>query len=432
MGIEHRKTEELFELISKAVSPFHTVAYACDILEKEGFTKLEFHEKWELKKGGAYYLKLYDTSLFAFRIGRDLDEHMILRMAVAHTDFPAFRIKPSPEMQTNGYQKLNTEVYGGMVLNSWFDRPLSMAGKVTLKSGEIFSPKEVLIDFERPMMVIPGLAIHLNRDINKGVEWNKQKDILPIIGMEEEPEESFFHQLIAKELGVCAGDILDFDLYTYNLDKPCCVGMNRELILSPRLDDLVSVHALLHGLKGEVYGGDIHLVAFYDHEEVGSESKQGAATNFTNVLLEKIFESLGYDRIKLYEVLMDSLLVSLDVAHGFHPNFPEKYDPTNLAKLNHGVVIKVDTRQKYAYDTVSVAVIQQICEEHNISYQKFANRSDATCGNTMGPIVSALLPVRAIDLGIPLLSMHSAAETIGEKDQQSMLELMQAFFSIRR
>jgi len=426
------KIDTFFEYLDNSTSPFYVVKNSSEILDAAGFQNLSFEEPWKLEKGGAYYVKLYDTTIFAFKIGKDIGEDMILRLAAAHTDFPAFRIKPNPEMRERGYLRLNTEVYGGMILSSWFDRALSISGKVALKSDRAFYPKEVLVDFKKPLMVIPNLAIHLNRDVNRGVEINKQKDVLPLLGMSDEKVHNYFTKLLSEQLQVPEEDILDYDLFLYNLDKANLVGMNQEFICSPRLDDLSSAYALIQGILHDVCDKDIHMVCLYDNEEIGNRTKQGSASQFTTMLLEKLFASLGRTRINLFEVMQRSHILSVDVAQAYHPNFSSKYDPTNVAELNKGIAFKIDTAQRYAFDTGAVAILQQLCEENDIPYQKFVNRSDATAGSTMGPVISTQLPVRTVDIGVPLLAMHSAVETMGTKDIESMLRLMEVYFTTKR
>ncbi len=426
------KTDEFYAFLDNSTSPFYVVKNCSEILDRAGFRCLSFEDTWSLQRGGSYYIKLYDTALFAFTVGKSVSKDMILRIAAAHTDFPSFRIKPNPEMREKGYIRLNTESYGGMVLSSWFDRPLSFSGKVSLRSEQLFKPKEVLIDIKKPLMVIPNLAIHLNREVNNGVEINKQKDVLPILGMADEDIHNYFINHLAKHLEVSAEDILDYDLFIYNLDKACTVGAYDEFICAPRLDDLSSVYALIHGIIGQVDDKDIHMICLFDNEEIGNRTKQGSASLFTTMLLEKIFQSLGKSRMDLYEVLHRSFILSVDVAQAYHPNYGAKYDPTNTAELNKGIAIKIDTAQRYAYDTGAIAIIQQLCEDYNIPYQKFVNRSDATAGGTMGPVISTQLPARALDIGVPLLAMHSAMETMGIKDLDSIIRLMEVFFSTER
>lgn len=424
--------DDFFRFLDNSTSPFQVIKNSSEILEHGGFQHLSFEEDWDLQKGGSYYVKLFDTALYAFKIGKDIDEGLILRMAVAHTDFPSLRIKPNPEIKEKSFLKLNTEVYGGMILNSWFDRALSIAGKVALRSKQAFQTNEILVDFKRPLMVIPNLAIHLNRDVNKGVEVNKQTDILPLLGMTEDKADNYLKNLLASELKVPVEDILDYDLFVYNLDKAQSVGVNREFICSPRLDDLSSVYALMQGILGKVCEKDIHMICLFDNEEVGNQTKQGCDTQFTDILLEKIMQSLGKTRTNLFEVLSRSFILSADVAQAYHPNYPTKYDPTNIAELNKGIALKIATTQRYAYDTGAVAIVQQLCEMNDIPFQKFVNRSDATAGSTMGPSISTSLAARTLDIGVPLLAMHSATETIGTKDQESIIKFMKVYFSEHR
>lgn len=424
--------ENFYSFLDNSTSPFYVIKNSSEILEGAGFKYLSFEEPWSLQKGGSYYIKLYDTALFAFKVGESLSDDMILRMAAAHTDFPSFRIKPNPEMREKGYIRLNTESYGGMVLSTWFDRPLSISGKVALRSKELFKPKEVLVNIKKPLMVIPNLAIHLNREVNNGVEINKQKDVLPIMGMADEDIHNYFKNHLAQHLDVLAEDILDYDLFIYNLDKACTVGASDEFICSPRLDDLSSVYALIQGITGRVDDKDIHMICLFDNEEIGNRTKQGSASSFITMLLEKMFQSLGRSRMDLYEVLHRSFILSADVAQAYHPNYGGKFDPTNIAELNKGIAIKIDTAQRYAYDSGAVAILQQLCENYDIPYQKFVNRSDATAGGTMGPVISTQLPARTLDIGVPLLAMHSAMETMGAKDLDSIIRLMEAFLSAER
>lgn len=418
--------------INKSTSPYYVVKNSSEILDEAGFQYLNFEESWVLERGSSYYVKLYDTTMYAFHIGKDVSEDTMLRIAAAHTDFPSFRIKPNPEMREKGYIKLNTETYGGMILSTWFDRPLSISGKIALKSEQLFQPKELLVDFKKPLLVIPNLAIHLNREVNKGVEINKQKDVLPLLGMTEDKLDIGIMSLIAEELKVDKEDILDYDLFIYNPAPAQAVGINQEFIVAPRLDDLSSAYGLLQGIIDNPSSQDIHMVCLFDNEEIGNKTKQGGASLFTNMLLEKIFNSLGMTRIKLYEVLQRSTILSVDVAQGYHPNYTGFYDPTNIAELNKGIAIKIDSSQRYAYDTGAIAIIQQLCEEYKIPYQKFLNRSDSLVGSTMGPVLSSQLPVRTIDVGVPLLAMHSSMETMGRKDLDSLLQLMKVYFSAIR
>ncbi len=425
--------KELLEFIKSATSPYHVVEEGVKNLQEYGFREIKMGEPWNLRTGEAYYIKPYGTALFAFTIGTDWNKGQNLRIAAAHTDHPGFRLKPNAEMVSGEYCKLNTEVYGGPILNTWLDRPLSMAGRVALKSKEPFHPDMRLIDFKKPVLTIPNLAIHINRDVNKGVELNKQTDTIPVIAMLKDSlnKEQFFIRYLAKQLKAEPDDILDYDLYIYNAEEGCVIGMEEDFISSPRLDNLTSVWTLLKGIREGRRREGINLIALYDNEEIGSRSKQGADSALLNMILEKIYAGLGIDgRESLYEAMAEGILLSVDVAHGVHPNRPEKYDPVNHVTLNGGVVFKIDSNQKYTFDTEAVAIIQQICELYGISYQKFVNRSDMPGGMTLGPIISSWLPMKAVDLGVPLLGMHSARELTGAKDQEKMERLIKGFFKL--
>ena len=436
--------KDLTGFIHEAVSPYHAVETSSKWLEREGFESLDFQEKWTLEEGKNYYTKPYATTMFAFSIGKRPGEAAAFHMASSHTDYPCFRIKPNPDMQAKGYYRLNVESYGGLILGSWQDRLLSVAGKVCLKSSEIFKPLVRLVDFKRPLGTIPCLAIHMNREVNKGQELKKQTQMLPIIGMKEtsmeegekKENEEYFVNLLAKELGVEPSEILDFDLYVYNCEDGVVLGAENDFISAPRLDNLTSVYALLNGLEkrarsmrdGNTFE-NIAVAAFYDNEEIGSRTKQGADSSLTSLLLGKIYEGLGLSQGELTSAIMRSFSLSVDVAHCLHPNYAQKNDPTNEAELNGGIVLKIDSTQKYAYDTEAIAAVMQLCEANQIPYQKFVNHSDMTSGSTLGSIASSWLPMRTVDLGVPLLAMHSARELMGKKDEVYLSQLMEAFFT---
>ncbi|SES71209.1 M18 family aminopeptidase [[Clostridium] polysaccharolyticum] len=420
----------LKEFIEEATSPYHVVAKSKQVLDAEGFTELPFGSAWSLESGGRYYTIPYGTTLYAFTIGSEPGNQPSLRIATAHTDHPCFHIKPFPEMNEHGYLKINTETYGGPILNTWLDRPLSVAGKVCLKSDCVMNPETVLFDARLPLLTIPNLAIHINREINKGVELNKQTDLAPIIGMMNETlnNKNFFMEYLAKELQVEISDILDFDLCIYNCEYPALIGLNQEFFQSPRLDNLTSVTACLKGIINDENKNNIHVIALYDNEEIGSRTKQGADSSITSILLEKIYTGIGHGRTSLYSAYLNSMALSVDVAHCLHPNYVGKNDPTSFCELGKGVVFKLDSNQKYAYDTEAVAILEQICQAHDVKYQKFVNRSDMTSGSTLGSILSSWIPVKTVDIGIPLLAMHSAKELMGTKDQSELEKIIDSFF----
>ncbi len=425
--------KELIDFIDKATTPYHTVEEGKSLLASNNFTELDVRNEWELKHGGAYYVSPYPTSLFAFTVGKDWAPGQNIRIGAAHTDTPGFRIKPNSEMASNGYLRLNTEVYGGPILNTWLDRPLSIAGRVATRSEDPFKPNMRYFDAKEPVITIPNLPIHLNREINKGVELNRQIDTIPLFSMEKEgtDKDNYFNDYIAKQLNVDSKDILDYDIYVYNAEVGAEIGLNKEFISGPRLDNLTSTLALLKAINNGKRDEGINLIALYDNEEIGSRSKQGADSAVLNLLINKLFRGLdAKEGEKLFDMAVDSLLISVDVAHGLHPNRPEKFDPTNQTKLNEGIVIKIDSNQRYTFDTEAVAIVQQICEKSGAKYQKFVNRSDVGGGGTLGPIISSWLPMKTVDLGIPLLAMHSAREMMGIEDQIYLENMLTGFFEL--
>lgn len=422
----------LLEYIKKATTPHQAVAAGAALLKESGFEELTLGQAFDIKKGGKYYLTAYSTTLVAFTVGKKVKETQEFHVAAAHTDHPCLHIKPKAEMAPGKYLKVNVEVYGGPILNTWLDRPLSIAGRVALKGRDVYHPVMKLVDFERPVATIPNLAIHMNRKVNEGVELNKQSDMLPIIGLFEEGmnKDDYFLELLAKECGVTKEEILDFDLYVYAVEEGGYVGVQEELISSPRLDNLTSCYALLHGIsQSKVRENGINVAILFDHEEIGSRSKQGADSAMLKLVFEKIYVALGFSADALTDSIFNSFLFSVDVAHAVHPHHAEKYDPVNQANMNEGIVLKLNSNQRYTFDTEAVAIAQGICEEHGVKYQKFANRSDVTGGGTLGPIISGWLPMKTVDIGVPMLAMHSARELMGRKDQEYLENLMAGFFA---
>lgn len=432
MDMEHMEIQKLMTMLRAGTSAPLAVAEAMRQLREAGFAELRFQDGWSLEKGGKYYVNHHDTSLFAFTIGSDFPEGGSFRIGAAHTDYPCLRIKPNPDVKTAGYAQLNVEVYGGPILNTWLDRPLSISGRVAVRSRDMLHPDMRLVDVKRPLMVIPNLAIHLNREVNKGVELNRQTDLLPIIGTvsKELEQEQPFLEYLAEELSVEREDILDYELWIKCMEQPQLVGIEDDLLVSPRLDNLTSVQALLSAV---ICGGreqGVNLIALFDHEEVGNRSKQGAASLFLLNLMEKICECFGRTATQVKEILYNSMMLSVDVAQGTHPNYVNKMDIVNRPVLNGGFCIKEACAQSYATDCEAVAIVEQICREKEISYQKFVNRSDLVGGGTLGTVASTIIPVPTVDIGVPILAMHSAVETMGVKDQISITELVEQFFSV--
>jgi aspartyl aminopeptidase len=421
-------TIDLLNFIQTSTSPYHTVLTAKALLEANGFHELGPSEDWKLEANGKYFVTIYDSALIAFRTGEAGTRG--LRIAAAHTDFPCFRLKPAAEVVTNGYGTLNIEGYGGMIVSTWMDRPLSLAGKVVTRTDNPFAPKTHFVDFKRPLLTMASLAIHMNREVNDGYKWNKQKDILPLATMlgQDSKDRTFFQKFLARELGCEMDAILSFELSTYPVEKGCTFGLNDEFISSPRLDNLTSCKACLDGL---IYGqgsDGLKVAALFDNEEVGSTTKQGANSLVLNNLLKRIYSRLGLTEENLYEDMQTGFMLSVDVAHAMHPNYVDKCDITNKPVLNGGMVLKQAASQSYAGDAEAVAVIKGLCQKNDIPCQLFVNRSDIKGGSTLGSMASALTPIRTMDIGVALLAMHSARETMGVKDQMALTELIMAFF----
>lgn len=426
------ETKKLFDLLEQAVSPAHAVAACEKRLQEAGFSQIDYGKKWNLQKGGKYYVNHHATTLFAFTLPKEWNgtKEPAIRIAAAHTDFPCLRIKPACDIKTNVYAQVNVEVYGGAILNTWLDRPLGVAGRVAVKGVDVFHPEVKLFASDKNLFTIPNLAIHMNREVNKGVELNKQTDLLPIAGLlSEDADADYFLTFLAKELKVAKEDILDFELTVYCKEKPEFVGINDEFISSPRLDNQNSCSALVSGIIDAEREDGINLIALFDHEEIGSHTKQGAGSILLHDMLVRILTEAGCGE-EIPSTIYNSMILSVDVAHGMHPNYGGKMDVTNKPVLGKGFCIKEACSQSYATDCEAIAIIEQICRQKKIPYQKFVNRSDMPGGGTLGSIASALLPVKTVDVGIPLLAMHSARELMAAADEQALKDLVTAYFSL--
>ena len=423
--------DKLLDFIAGSPSSFHAAAGAKQRLLDAGFTELlPAQSNWQLQAGGRYIFAPYDSMLLAFSLG-EKPAAGGLRIAAAHTDFPCFKLKPACSIAENGYEKLNIEAYGGMILNTWLDRPLSVAGKVALRGESPFLPDCRLVDFETPLLTIPNLAIHMNRDVNKGIALNRQKDMLPLAGLlgGETAVGEFFQTRLAEKIGCQEEAILAFDLALYPVETGCRLGFDKELISSPRLDNLSSVQACVESLLGGSRDNGINAVALFDHEEVGSRTKQGAGSLLFAQVLERVYMALGLAREDYLAALSQGYMFSVDAAHAVHPNVPEKSDPTNRPILNGGVVLKTSASQSYAGDCEAAAIAKALCQKYGIEAQHFVNRSDVVGGSTLGSIASTLLPIRTMDIGVGMLAMHSVREVIGATDQLSLENLLRVFFS---
>ena len=412
------------ELEGESYGCFHAVKTMKDMLNAEGFEEIKEADKWELNKGGKYYVTRNDSSIIAFVMPEG--EFSGYRIMASHSDSPTFKIKENPEMQVDKkYVKLNVERYGGMICSPWFDRPLSVAGRIIVKEKDEFVTK--LVDVDRDLLMIPNLAIHMNREVNDGYKYNAQKDMLPLYG--DGAAKDTFMKTIACAAGVNEEDILAHDLFLYNRIKGTIWGANEEFVSSSRLDDLQCAFASLKGfLKGEKKAHlAVHCVL--DNEEVGSGTKQGAASTFLYDVLVRINECMGYSYEDYVRNLAKSFMLSADNAHAVHPNYSDVADPVNRPYLNEGIVIKYSANQKYCTDAVSAAMFKDICKKADVPYQVFTNRSDILGGSTLGNISTTKVALNAVDIGLPQLAMHSPYETAGIKDTWYLIQAAGEFFA---
>ena len=416
---------ELLSFLDNSPVSFFAVNNMCEILKQEGFNRLFEGEAWKLEAGKDYYVTRNDSAVIAFRIpGKD---YTGFQMMASHCDSPVFKIKTNAEITIDKqYVKLNVEKYGGMICSPWLDRPLSVAGRIVVSTDDGIMTK--LVNVDRDLMIIPNLAIHMNREVNDGYKFNAQVDMLPLF-CEKGEESQAFLKLIADEAGVKAEDILDTDLFLYNRMKGTKLGLNNEFIASGRLDDLQCAFASLKGFLMAQPKDSVAVHCVFDNEEVGSGTKQGAASTFLKDTLHRINNAFGKSEDEYLMSIAKSFLVSADNAHAVHPNHPEKSDPTNRPYLNKGIVIKYSANQKYTTDAVSGAIMRAICKKASVPYQTFTNRSDMLGGSTLGNISQNQVALNTVDIGLPQLAMHSPYETAGAKDTAYLAEAARVLFS---
>ncbi len=429
---------DFIELIRKGVTQYHVVEAAKAYLKKQGFSPLDMGTDWELLPYGNYYITPFPSELIAFSVGKTVKQ---LRIVTAHTDFPMLKLKSQPDWEKSGYHMVNVEPYGGLIMETWFDRPLGMAGKVVLKTGLPFSPEVRLYDSKAPVFVIPSLAPHLKKE-DKAGKLDIQKELVPLYGVDgsEEPGNGILTK-VADALGCGVNDILDYDLYLYNADQPELLGADRMLLSAPRIDNLSSVAASLSALVRasgkaqdqctdgkEQNRSNLNIIALFDNEEIGSRSKQGADSVMLQSVLQRICDALHLSKADRYALMQHAFLASADVAHALHPNYADKSDPTNAVIPGKGVVLKTSAGQRYVTDSEASAVVLALGQQNGISIQRQVNRSGMAGGQTLGPVVSSYLPVLAADLGIPVLAMHSARELAHRKDYEALTDLLTALF----
>ena len=419
-------SQELMEFIKKSPTAFHAVNNIKEILLANGYNELLEGQTWNIDAGEKYFVTRNNSSIIALNLGTDLEKYSF-NVAASHSDSPTFKIKENAELEIRGkYTQLNTEGYGGMLCSSWFDRPLSIAGRVLIQDGDSFTTK--LINFDRDLVLIPNVAIHMNRSVNDGYSYNKQVDMLPLFGGSES-KIGDLQKLIADELKIDQEMICGSDLYLYNRMQPSVWGVNEEFISCPQLDDLQCAYTSLQGFLKGANKQSINVFACFDNEEVGSGTKQGAGSTFLADVLKRINNALNKTDEEYYRALASSLMLSADNAHAVHPNHPNKTDVNNCVYLNEGIVVKSHAGQKYTSDALSIAVFKDLCKKAGVPVQFFANRSDTVGGSTLGNILMGQVSMNSVDIGLPQLAMHSSYETAGIKDTYYMIKVMEEFFN---
>lgn len=419
----HKDLQLLCTFIDDSPTAYHAAANLAKMLDEEGFACLEEKNAWNVQAGGRYYVNRNGSSIIAFVIPdrRPKGFHMV----AAHSDSPCFKLKEAAEIAVDDlYLKLNVEKYGGMILSTWLDRPLSVAGRVVFRGEKGMESR--LVNLEKDAAVIPNVAIHMNRDMNKGVEYNPQTDMEPIIGGAD--AKGVYLKELAKQAGVEESEILGADLFLYNREKCRCIGIDDAFLAGPRLDDLECAFAGMTALLKEKPTEYINICAVFDNEEIGSGTKQGADSTFLKDVLERACGRLEIDAEEYRCMLADSFLISADNAHALHPNHPEKADITNRPALNGGIVIKYHGSQRYATDAFSAAVMKDICKRAGVPYQAYANRSDIVGGSTLGNISTAQVSVNTVDIGLAQLAMHSSFETAGSEDIGYLIQALRVFY----
>lgn len=418
-------TEGLFRFIEKSPTPFHVIDNMKQELEEQGYKQLLEREEWKLEHGGKYYVIRNGSAMAAFRVPKGTFSGF--QIVASHSDAPCLKLKENPELWSEqAYVRLNVEKYGGMICSTWFDRPLSVAGRLLVKSEEGVTVKLVQID--KDLLMLPSLAIHMNRDINTGYDYHAQKDMLPLYGMGTKGEKESFMDRIAREADVKKEDILGSDLYVYNRMQGSVWGSEDEFISIGKLDDLECVYSSMASFLSAEEQDRIPVHCVYDNEEVGSSTRQGAASTFLADTLERIQEAFGGSASDYRRLIAGSMMLSADNAHAVHPNYPEKACPSNRPLVNQGVVIKFSGNQRYMSDGVTAAVFRSICGKAGVPTQVFTNHSDIAGGSTLGNISALQVPVPCVDIGLPQLAMHSSYETAGVKDLEYMIIAMKGFY----
>lgn len=416
----------LIDYLGQSPSPFHATASLARLLESQGYVRLLERDSWQLKRGGRYFVTRNDSSLIAWQMGQSDPSESGLRMVGAHTDSPCLKVKPNPELLQQGYWQLGVEVYGGVLLAPWFDRDLSLAGRVTFrKDGAIDSR---LVDFQRPIAVIPNLAIHLNREANDSQSINKQTDLPPLLACVSGAEAPDFRSLLAERIeqehGLTVDQVLDYEMNFYDTQAAAVIGLENDFIAGARLDNLLSCYAGAQALQDAAEAGQWAVLICTDHEEVGSSSHCGA----DGPMLEQVLRRVLGDDESFTRTMQRSILISADNAHGIHPNYPDRHDNNHGPRLNQGPVIKINHNQRYASTSETSGLFRQLCLEAEVPVQSFVVRSDMACGSTIGPITSSQVGVRTVDIGVPTFAMHSIRELAGSQDLGFLVKVLSHFY----
>lgn len=418
-----KNIEELFNFIENSPTSYNSVKTASVFLDNMGCKRLSESENWEIKAGEKYYVTRNGSSIIAFCISAG--DNRAFKIIASHCDSPIFKFKHNFEMPiSDGYVKINVEKYGGMIIPSWLDRPLSVAGRILVEDGDEIHTK--IVDLKKPVLIIPSMPIHFNGKANDGFVYNPQIDAIPIAGGEESCGG------IIREIAACAGvkeeDVIDFDLYAYCAQEGTVTGIDGEYITAPRIDDLECAFASLKAFKEAEHTKGICICSIFDNEEVGSGTKQGADSSFLSDVIDRLSRAIGMSEDEKLKSIASGFMLSADNAHAVHPNHPEKYDATNKVYINGGVVIKFNANQKYTSDGMSAAVFRKICKKAGLKTQSFSNRSDVPGGSTLGNISSSHISINTVDIGAPQLAMHSAVETAGTGDFEDLILAMTAFY----
>lgn len=414
----------LAEFIKNSPVSYWAVENIKNRLEKEGYVCLDEKCAYQVKKGGKYYVERNGTSILAFSIGKELASDAAFHIVAAHDDSPSYKIKPVCDGKVGNYQRVNVEPYGGMICSTWFDRPLSFAGRVYVeKDGKIIRK---LVDAKKPMLLIPNLPIHLNRDVNTGYRYQANVDMQPVLGqmLDKEP----MKQILAKLCECKEEEIQGFDLFLYLCEDSFYSGWEESYFSSPRLDDLQCVFSALEAFCSGKNEKDINVLAVFDNEEVGSKTRQGADTTFLEDNLKRVLSSLGYQESDYPAFIARSFCISADNAHAVHPNHSELYDADNRVYLNHGIVIKQNAAQSYATDGMTSSILEMICKEAKVPTQYFTNRADMRGGSTLGNLSASHVAIATVDIGLPQWAMHSTMETCGSEDTYHAIEMMKKFY----